>query len=41
MNPQEVGWVGEMDWVQTNPALLLAVFAGLLLVGSMILYSGK
>jgi hypothetical protein len=41
MKPQRVALAGDMVWVQPNPALLVAVFAGLLFAGSMILYSGR
>lgn len=37
MKPQRVALAGDMVWVQPNPALLLAVFAGLLLVGTIII----
>jgi hypothetical protein len=38
IKPQRVALAGDWEWVQPNPALLLAVFAGLLLVGTVIAY---
>jgi hypothetical protein len=41
MKPRRIALASEWEWVQPNPAMLLAVFASLLFVGSMILYSGR